>query len=113
MCSMNQWACVFSREIWFLVLRVAGLAQLSPPPDATLVDWWLRASYAGSTPLPPRIRLLHSLGHLGAVEGAQPQDLSSRVNVTACALPGSSTRQMLGWVRASELCRSSWRGAVR
>jgi len=40
---MNQWACVFSREIWFLVLRVAGLAQLSPPPDATLVDWWLRA----------------------------------------------------------------------
>jgi hypothetical protein len=30
-----------------------------------------------------------------------------------CSSRESSTRQMLGWVRASELCRSSWRGALR
>lgn len=35
-------SCVFSREVWFQLLRLTGLQNLAPGSDAVLVDWWLR-----------------------------------------------------------------------
>jgi hypothetical protein len=45
-------SCVYSRELWFLVLRRLGLLRVLPPADAEdFVDWWL----------PTRKRLLKRL----------------------------------------------------
>lgn len=34
-------AYVFSREVWFKLLRPPGLQNMTPSPQATLPDWWL------------------------------------------------------------------------
>lgn len=36
-------SCVFSREVWFKVLRRLGWHTLAPRAHDTLVDWWLRS----------------------------------------------------------------------
>jgi hypothetical protein len=33
-------ACVFSREVWYRLLLLAGLHHLCPGSDSSLVDWW-------------------------------------------------------------------------
>jgi hypothetical protein len=33
--------CVYSREVWFLLLRPISLLHLLSAPDVDLVDWWL------------------------------------------------------------------------
>jgi hypothetical protein len=34
-------SCVFSKEVWFRLLRVAGFQYLTPTDAPSLVDWWL------------------------------------------------------------------------
>lgn len=35
--------CPYSREVWFKLLRPSGHHRLMPPPNASIVDWWLRS----------------------------------------------------------------------
>lgn len=36
-----MFGCVYSREIWFKLLRTSGHQALMPVGDLKLVDWWL------------------------------------------------------------------------
>jgi hypothetical protein len=35
--------CVYSREIWFLLLRKCGWPNLAPAAEEGIADWWLRS----------------------------------------------------------------------
>jgi hypothetical protein len=45
-------ACVFSREVWLLMLQKCGWQDLAPDDGDTLVNWWLRSR--DLVPLPRR-----------------------------------------------------------
>jgi hypothetical protein len=34
--------CIYSREVWLLVLRVGGFKHIDPTQGASWLDWWLR-----------------------------------------------------------------------
>jgi hypothetical protein len=38
--------CVFSREVWFSILSLLGIASLSPQPGLGHLDWWLQSRLA-------------------------------------------------------------------
>jgi hypothetical protein len=47
-------SCVYSREVWFRILRAAGFHPLVPAGGQIIVDWWL-----------PTCNRVHKLHHKG------------------------------------------------
>jgi hypothetical protein len=88
-------SCVFSREVWFNVLKVVGLQYLTPSHNSTSFDdWWEEASMTLNGPSDKKLsKGLNSLIILGA--------WAIWIHRNGCVFNGEqpSSSKVINWVR--------------
>ena len=101
-------SCVFSREVWFNILKTVGLQHLSPSLDSSSFDdWWENVSMTLISPSDKKRRKgLNSLIILGA--------WAIWIHRNLCVFYGEQRRvsKVINWVMAEShlWCRAGARG---